>query len=83
MALIILFVLGMLISIGLQQWSGRALISLIVPPVAFTGYILFNEFVLPPRGGGASMWPIALLFGIPIVLGGSLVGVLLGRLRKK
>ena len=27
------------------------------------GYLLFNEYVLPYRGGGASMWPIAQLFG--------------------
>jgi hypothetical protein len=25
-------------------------------------YLLFNEYVLPYRGGGASMWPIAQLF---------------------
>jgi hypothetical protein len=26
-------------------------------------YLLVNEYVLPYRGGGASMWPIAQLFG--------------------
>lgn len=28
-----------------------------------SGVCLFAEFVLPYRGGGASMWPIALIFG--------------------
>jgi hypothetical protein len=26
-------------------------------------YLLFDEYVLPYRGGGASMWPVAQLFG--------------------
>jgi hypothetical protein len=26
-------------------------------------WLLVNEYVLPYRGGGASMWPIAQLFG--------------------
>jgi hypothetical protein len=26
-------------------------------------FILFAEFVLPYQGGGASMWPIAMIFG--------------------
>jgi hypothetical protein len=26
-------------------------------------YLLFNEYVLPYRGGGASMWPVAQLVG--------------------
>ena len=26
-------------------------------------FVLFVEFALPYQGGGASMWPIALLFG--------------------
>ena len=26
-------------------------------------FVLFAEFVLPYQGGGASMWPIALIFG--------------------
>jgi hypothetical protein len=31
--------------------------------LGFLGWLLFCEYVLPYQGGGASMWPIALIFG--------------------
>ncbi len=31
--------------------------------VVVPAFVLFAEFVLPYQGGGASMWPIALIFG--------------------
>ncbi len=34
-----------------------------VPWCAFLGWLLYNEYVLPYQGGGASMWPVAQLFG--------------------
>ena len=40
---------------GLAAW---AIGCLVVP-----SFILFTEFVLPYQGGGASMWPIAMVFG--------------------
>ena len=79
MVFFILFILGLLISFGLQRWLGITVISLSVPSIGFIGYVLFCEFVLPYRGGGASMWPIALLFGIPVVLTGSACGLFLCR----
>lgn len=79
MAFVILFILGLLISLGLQRWLRSALISLSVPSMGFITYVLFCEFVLPYGGGGASMWPIALIFGIPVVLTGSACGLFLGR----
>ena len=41
--------------------------------------VLFAEFALPYSGGGASMWPVALLFGGAYGAVASLVGVLAGR----
>lgn len=35
----------------------------IIPPGIICLYILFAEFVLPYQGGGASMWPLAIIFG--------------------
>ena len=79
MAFVILFILGLLISLGLQRWLRSGLISLSVPSIGLISYVLLCEFVLPYRGGGASMWPIALIFGIPLVLTGSACGLFLGR----
>ena len=42
--------------------------------------ILFQEFVLPPQGGVASMWPIALAFGGLYGAVASGVGILAARL---
>ncbi len=38
-------------------------------------FILFVEFVLPYQGGGASMWPIAIIFGGAYGAASSAVGV--------
>jgi len=48
-----------------------------LPTVIFVALILLDEFVLPYHGGGASMWPLALLFGIPTALAGSVLGTLI------
>jgi hypothetical protein len=46
-------------------------------------FVLFAEFVLPYMGGGASMWPIALVVGgfLGLVAGG--LGVLIGTIINK
>ena len=38
-----------------------------VPFVGFLAVLLWSEYVQPPAGGGASMWPIALLIGGTVV----------------
>jgi hypothetical protein len=53
-------------------WSAGAVV---VP-----AFVLLSEFVLPYQGGGASMWPIALVFGGIYGAVSSLAGVLLGAL---
>ena len=42
-------------------------------------FILVNEFVMPYQGGGASMLPIALVFGGAFGAASSAIGVLIGR----
>jgi hypothetical protein len=46
--------------------------------------LLFNEYALPYRGGGASMWPIAQLFGgaVAAVVGIGSCAVVRSRRRK-
>ncbi len=48
-------------------WLGL-LSALLVPGILLLLYLLLAEYILPYRGGGASMWPIAL------VVGGTLFG---------
>lgn len=38
-------------------------------------FVLFVEFILPYQGGGASMWPIALVFGGAYGAASSAIGV--------
>lgn len=50
--------------------SGISFIASVLLPVLI---IPFSEYVLPYQGGGASMWPIALIFGgIPAAFSGLL-----------
>jgi hypothetical protein len=48
-------------------WGGA------VPWLGLLGWLLYNEYVLPYRGGGASMWPIAQLVGGSVA---AIVGIL-------
>ena len=45
-------------------------------------FVLFAEFVLPYQGGGASMWPIALVVGGFFGTVSSGIGLLLGKYLK-
>lgn len=72
-ALIITFFLGFALKVkGCSSNKALALASLIMPL-----FILTAQFILPYKGG-ASMWPIALIFGTiyGIIVGG--LGVLAG-----
>jgi len=58
-ALFICFFIGFTFNVkGYSQKKALALASVILP-----SFILIAEFILPHKGSGASMWPIALLFG--------------------
>ncbi len=71
----ILFFVAMAVGAGLKVWTKRTWISIVTPVILFVGYLLFNEYVMPYRGGGASMWPIAVMFGAPVALIGAIIGV--------
>jgi hypothetical protein len=61
-------ILGGSVAIGLvaarllNGWRSAAWIAGAVAWLSMLAYLLVNEYVLPYRGGGASMWPIAQLF---------------------
>jgi hypothetical protein len=58
-ALIITFFVGLLLRLrGMNEY-----IAWILSCFAMPAFIIFDEFVLPYRGGDASMWPIALVIG--------------------
>lgn len=58
-----------------RRFGGRSglLASAAVPWCGLLAWLLLVEYVLPYRGGGASMWPIAQLFGGTVA---AVVGVL-------
>jgi hypothetical protein len=59
LAIIFAFFIGFYLSLrGIHPLLALLLASCVVP-----FFVLFAEFVLPYMGGGASMWPIALMFG--------------------
>lgn len=66
-ALIVTFATGLVIRLQGKSQPLAWLFSSLVIPV----FVLFDAFILAYRGGGASMWPIALVIG-------SFVGILAG-----
>ncbi len=47
----------------LYRKTNRALYSWLISCTLMPAFVFFAEFVLPNQGGGASLWPIALLVG--------------------
>jgi hypothetical protein len=45
----------------LRGWLGLVC-SAALPWLGVLAWLLYNEYFVPYRGGGASMWPIALFF---------------------
>ncbi|HEX8251788.1 MAG TPA: hypothetical protein VF846_01475 [Thermoanaerobaculia bacterium] len=54
--------LGAIAGATLTGWRARVA-GAAVPWLTFLAYLLYCEYFLPYTGGGASMWPIAQLFG--------------------
>ena len=71
-AIILLVIVGVTLLLKVKNVSNHIvwLIGLSIFPTA----ILIDEFILPYRGGGASMWPIAIVVSIFY----SLLGVAIG-----
>ena len=76
-----LFAAAFVVSFILQWAIGRAWLSMAVPALGFAAFILADEYILPYRGGGASMWPIALVLGEAVVLTGAGLGLVSDGLR--
>jgi len=75
MGLLGLFAVAFLVAFALQWFKRWWWMSLSLPTVGFVALILLDEFVLPYRGGGASVWPLANLFGVPTAIAGSVLGL--------
>ena len=63
---------------------GRALLAgALLPWLGMLFFLLFNEYVLPYEGGGASMCPLAQLFAGTAAAMSGLLGAVLGGLRSR
>lgn len=62
-----MLLLGSALIGGLSAWhlSGVSswLVASLLSPTLLLGWLLASEYLLPYRGGGASMWPIAFVVG--------------------
>lgn len=55
-----------------------------VPWLALLGWLLYHEYVVPYEGGGASMWPVALLVaGTVAALVGALTAAAVRAIKRK
>jgi hypothetical protein len=86
MPFVLLFIASFVIGFLLQLWRDRPWVSLLVPCAAFGAAVQVDAYVIPHRGAGAEFWPIALLFGFPVIVvgaaGGALTALLLRRYRR-
>lgn len=71
MASIIAIVIAGIVGAGLTLHWKRALLAWLCSCSVVPLFILLSEFVMPYAGSGASMWPIAMVFG-------SILGALAG-----
>jgi len=60
-----------------QRLFGRIVVSIFVPIFCYVAWSVHNEFFVPYQGGGASFWPIDIIFATPAAGGGGFVGALL------
>jgi len=58
----------------LQFLSRRLSVAVAATTIALALWMLFTEFLSPYKGGGASMWPIALFFVVAYSAAGSFGG---------
>jgi len=80
-ALILTFLIGLILRLrGMRVFLAWLLSCCFMP-----AFVLFAEFVLPYMGGGASMWPIALVVGgfYGFIIGGLGVAIASFYLKRK
>jgi hypothetical protein len=63
MPVVIAVVVAFLAPFGLVPLRLHPFVAWLVSCLVVPAYVLYAEFVLPYAGGGASMWPIALVIG--------------------
>jgi hypothetical protein len=74
---------GMACACMLRGWVG-VVCSFTVPWLGVLAWVLYNEYFVPYRGGGASMWPIAQFFaGSGAALSGIIGYAIAQRLRTR
>jgi uncharacterized membrane protein YjjP (DUF1212 family) len=56
-------VLAFIVGLSLRLMNKKSLFSWAWTGPIVPAFVLFSEFVMPYQGGGASMWPIALITG--------------------
>lgn len=83
MAFVIMLLVAFVLAFVLQRNGKRLLYAVSAPVVCVVALVLVDAYVLPYRGGGASMWPIAILFGAPVAFAGGLLGFIVGRRLEK
>ena len=54
--------IGILIAIYIKNRFAH-LLAAFIPWLIFLGVILYEVYFIPYKGGGTSMWPIAIIFG--------------------
>lgn len=74
MSITTLVMLAFLGGAVLQFLTHRWAVAVAMPTIALGLWILFTEFLVPYKGGGASMWPIALFFVVAYSAVGSFSG---------
>jgi len=74
MGLLVVFIIAAVIGGSLQVFAKNTFVAVAAPVFLFVNTVMIDEYVLPYRGGGASMWPIALIVGSPIALAGAIFG---------
>ncbi|MGL4667963.1 MAG: hypothetical protein ACRCWR_08535 [Saezia sp.] len=55
--------IGLLFAFNIKNVRWALISAAFIPWVLLLAYFLFSEYALSYQGGGASMWPIAQLFG--------------------
>jgi hypothetical protein len=75
--MIYIFLVAVLVGATAQFFIRHKVISCLAPVVVYVSFSTFYEFLIPRHGGGASLWPIDILFVAPVTAVGGAVGALL------
>lgn len=74
---------ALIVALVLSASGVRLVFSFLWGCLVVPTFVVFAEFGLPYSGGGASMWPVALLFGGAYGAAASAIGTISGQLLRK